>query len=77
LPPHQQNKARQLGLSLALVTRILLLLSITWIMGLKGTLFAVLGHDFSGRDLILLAGAGAGRSAQPSRPRPGEARRRR
>jgi predicted tellurium resistance membrane protein TerC len=56
LPAHQQKKARQLGLSLALVTRILLLLSITWIMGLKGTLFTVFGHPFSGRDLILLAG---------------------
>ena len=56
LPAHQQKKARQLGLSLALITRILLLLSITWIMGLKGTLFTVFSHPFSGRDLILLAG---------------------
>lgn len=56
LPAHQQHKARQLGLSLALITRILLLLSITWIMGLKGELFALFGHGFSGRDLILLAG---------------------
>jgi predicted tellurium resistance membrane protein TerC len=56
LPKERQNKARQVGLSLALITRILLLLSITWIMGLQRTLFTLFKHDFSGRDLILLAG---------------------
>jgi predicted tellurium resistance membrane protein TerC len=56
LPAEQQHKARQLGLSLALITRILLLLSITWIMGLRATLLTLFGHAFSGRDLILLAG---------------------
>ncbi|MBI5386587.1 MAG: TerC family protein [Verrucomicrobia bacterium] len=56
LPAGQQHKARQVGLSLALITRILLLLSITWIMGLKATLFTLFKHGFSGRDLILLAG---------------------
>ncbi len=56
LPPNQRNKARQLGLSLALFTRILLLLGLTWIMGLKTTLFTVMKHDFTGRDLILLLG---------------------
>jgi predicted tellurium resistance membrane protein TerC len=56
LPPEQREKARRLGLSLALITRILLLLSITWIMGLKAELFRVFNHGFSGRDLILLAG---------------------
>jgi len=56
LPPGQQGRARQLGLSLALVTRILLLLGITWIMGLKTILFRLAGHGFTGRDLILLAG---------------------
>lgn len=56
LPASQQNKARQLGLGLALITRILLLLSITWIMGLKANLFTLFGHGFSGRDLILLLG---------------------
>ncbi|MCW5943745.1 MAG: TerC family protein [Fimbriimonadaceae bacterium] len=56
LPESQRAKARQLGLSLALITRILLLLSITWVMGLKAELFGVMGHGFSGRDLILLLG---------------------
>ena len=56
LPAGQQNKARQLGLSLALITRILLLLGITWVMQLKATLFTVMNHDFTGRDLILLGG---------------------
>lgn len=56
LPPSQQNKARQLGLSLALFTRILLLLGLSWVMGLKTTLLTVMNHDFTGRDLILLLG---------------------
>ena len=56
LPPDQRNKGRIIGLSLALITRILLLLSITWIMGLTEPLFSVFGYSFSGRDLILLAG---------------------
>ncbi|HTJ78384.1 MAG TPA: TerC family protein [Rariglobus sp.] len=58
LPANQQDKARKLGLSLALVTRILLLLSITWLMKLTAPLFTipVLEHGLSGRDLILLLG---------------------
>ncbi len=56
LPPHQQAKARQLGLMLALITRVLLLCGLAWIMGLKTILFTLLGHGFTGRDLILLAG---------------------
>jgi predicted tellurium resistance membrane protein TerC len=56
LPPEQREKARRLGLSLALITRILLLLGITWIMGLKAELFRLFGHAFTGRDLILLIG---------------------
>lgn len=56
LPTEQQQLARQLGLAVALATRILLLLSITWIMKLVDPLFAVLGKEFSGRDIILLAG---------------------
>ncbi len=56
LPESQREKARRLGLSLALITRVLLLLSITWIMGLKKELFGAFGHAFTGRDLILLAG---------------------
>lgn len=56
LPSPQQPRARTIGLALAMVTRILLLLSLTWIMRLTSPLFAVLGHEFSGRDLILLAG---------------------
>jgi predicted tellurium resistance membrane protein TerC len=56
LPPHQQGRARVIGLALAMLTRIGLLLSITWIMKLTAPLFSALGHEFSGRDLILLAG---------------------
>ena len=49
-------KARQLGLTLAVITRILLLFSIVWIMRLTQPLFEVFGHAVSGRDLILLTG---------------------
>jgi predicted tellurium resistance membrane protein TerC len=56
LPPAQQPRARRLGLILALGTRLALLFAITWVMGLTRELFAVLGHGFSGRDLILLGG---------------------
>ena len=56
LPEHQQKKARLTGLALAMVLRILLLLSISWVMGLTKDLFDVAGHGFSGRDLILLFG---------------------
>ncbi|MFQ5401215.1 MAG: TerC family protein [Anaerolineae bacterium] len=56
LPQHQRDTARRLGISLAVVTRILLLLAITWIMKLTDPLFSLFGHNISGRDLILLAG---------------------
>jgi predicted tellurium resistance membrane protein TerC len=56
LPVDQRKRARILGLSLALITRILLLFTITWIMRLTTPLFAVLGRGISGRDLILIAG---------------------
>ncbi|HXE57117.1 MAG TPA: TerC family protein [Gemmatimonadales bacterium] len=56
LPPEQRERARRTGLALALVTRVALLLSITWVMRLTTPLFAVLGRAISGRDLILLAG---------------------
>ena len=58
LPEDQQKKARQVGLSLALITRVLLLLSLTWLMGMTKPLITlpILGHEFSGRDLILLIG---------------------
>ena len=58
LPRQQQAKARRLGLTLALITRILLLMSLTWIMGLTRPLFTlpVLDKGISGRDLVLLLG---------------------
>jgi predicted tellurium resistance membrane protein TerC len=56
LPGEQAAQARKLGLGAALVTRILLLLSIAWIIRLTAPLFSVLGRDISGRDLILIAG---------------------
>ncbi|MSR82917.1 MAG: TerC family protein [Candidatus Latescibacteria bacterium] len=56
LPAHQQQTARTLGLGMALITRLLLLASLTWIMQLTQPLFTVLGQEISGRDLILLVG---------------------
>lgn len=56
LPKEQRAKARSIGLGLALVTRVLLLLSIAWIASLTKPLFHVLKHPVSGRDLILLIG---------------------
>ena len=56
LPAHQQEKARIVGLGLAMYIRVALLLSLTWLMGLTSPLFSVLGKEISGRDLILIAG---------------------
>lgn len=56
LPPEQAERARKLGLALALVFRIVLLLLLTWIIGLKAELFTMFGQSFSWRDLILIAG---------------------
>lgn len=56
LPPAQQGRARTVGLSLAMIARILLLLSLSWLIGLTAPLFAVLGEEISARDLILLGG---------------------
>jgi len=56
LPPKQRDRARLLGLSFAMLTRLLLLFSLSWIMGLTATLFSVAGNDISGRDLVLLLG---------------------
>jgi len=56
LPRNQQGKARQLGLGLALITRLLLLASIAWLARLTTPLFTLVGHGVSGRDLILIIG---------------------
>ncbi len=56
LPPEQQAKARTIGLSLALITRVLLLASIFWLTKLTTPLFHLMGHGFSGKDLVLLGG---------------------
>lgn len=56
LPKHEQKKARRLGLGLALVLRLGLLFTISWIMGLTAPLFTIVGNTFSGRDLVLLVG---------------------
>ena len=56
LPKHQQRLARQLGLALALLGRIALLFSLTWIIGLTAPVFSVLGLDFSWRDIVLIIG---------------------
>jgi predicted tellurium resistance membrane protein TerC len=56
LPPDQQPRARRIGLIGALVTRILLLMSLAWVIRLTAPLFTVLSEEISGRDLILLIG---------------------
>ena len=56
LPVHQQEKARLIGLGLAMVIRIALLFSLTWLMGLTEPFISVLSHEISGRDLILIGG---------------------
>ena len=56
LPPEQRNLGRRLGLGFAMLTRILLLLSITWVMQLTSPLLSIMGKDITGRDLILIGG---------------------
>ena len=56
LPKAVQQRGRTIGLALAMLTRILLLLSITWVMSLQAELLAISGRGFSGRDLILIGG---------------------
>ncbi len=56
LPEKDREKARKIGLALAMIMRILLLLSLSWLMKLTAPLFSPFGHDVSGRDLILLGG---------------------
>ncbi|HWR72760.1 MAG TPA: TerC family protein, partial [Nitrospirota bacterium] len=56
LPEKKRNKARVIGLALAMITRILLLLSITWVMRLTSPLFSIFAREISGRDIILIAG---------------------
>ena len=56
LPPAQRDSARKLGLGLAMVSRLLLLLSLSWVMGLTADLFTMMGIGISGRDLVLLLG---------------------
>src|SRR5919108_3684607 len=56
LPAEQQNRARQVGLALALITRLALLASIAWIIGLTQPLFELFGHPVSWRDIVLIAG---------------------
>lgn len=56
LPKEQQARARQIGLSLAMLIRIGLLCSISWVMQLTHPLFQILNHEISGRDLILIGG---------------------
>lgn len=58
LPEEQQTKGRLLGLSLAMILRIGLLFSLSWLMDLTNPVFTVLGEEISGRDLILLIGGG-------------------
>ena len=56
LPKEQQPRARSLGLFLAMFTRIALLFSLAWVIGLTAPLFEIFGQEISGRDLILLLG---------------------
>jgi predicted tellurium resistance membrane protein TerC len=56
LPADVRDKARRLGLGFAMVSRLLLLFSLSWVMGLTSDLFSVAGQGISGRDLVLLFG---------------------
>ena len=56
LPQHQRKFARRTGLGLAMLTRLALLFSISWVMGLTEPWFTVLGQEISGRDIILIGG---------------------
>ena len=56
LPPEQQARSRYIGLTLALVMRVILLFSLSWVIGLVEPLFTVWGWSFSGKDLVLLIG---------------------
>lgn len=56
LPAHQRDMARRLGLGFAMLTRLLLLFSLSWVMGLTADLFQVAGQGISGRDIVLLLG---------------------
>ena len=56
LPQHQRELGRRVGISLAMLTRLALLFSIAWVMGLKETWFTVLDQEISGRDVILIVG---------------------
>jgi predicted tellurium resistance membrane protein TerC len=56
LPPGQRDLARKLGLGLALIARLALLFSITWVMGLVEPWFTIFGEEISGRDVILIGG---------------------
>ncbi|MEV1238865.1 TerC family protein [Nonomuraea sp. NPDC050022] len=56
LPPEQRDRARVMGLGAALISRLLLLLALSWVVRLTTPLFEVFGHGISGRDLILLLG---------------------
>ncbi len=56
LPEAQRNRARRLGLGFAMVSRLALLFSLTWVMGLTENLFTAFGQGISGRDIVLLGG---------------------
>jgi predicted tellurium resistance membrane protein TerC len=56
LPNHQREIGRRVGLALAMLTRLALLFSIAWVMGLKDPWFTILAHEISGRDTILILG---------------------
>lgn len=56
LPVHMRDKARRLGLTFAMFTRLMLLASLSWVMGLTTDLVSVFGQHLSGRDLVLLGG---------------------
>ncbi len=56
LPPDQRDSARRIGLALAVISRLLLLFSLVWVMGLVKPWFTIYGNEISGRDLILLLG---------------------
>ena len=67
LPVAQRERARKIGLFMAMFMRIGLLLVLSWIVGLVAPLFTVMGQEISGRDLILIAGACSSSTRAPAR----------
>jgi predicted tellurium resistance membrane protein TerC len=69
LPKEQRQSAQRLGIIMALIPRLVLILAISWIIGLTQPLFTLFGTGFSGKDLVLFAGGCSRSTRRPMNPR--------